>query len=406
MVKYTKIMKVLHVNTHLRGGAGKACVRLHQGLRNLGVDSKILTLDSNGNIPEVYSYVDAYKNPIIKWQKKLVAKTAFKRKRLRLLSYPTASDGFAFTDAPFDITRHPAYQEADIIHFHWVTDFLDYASFFKKNTKPIVWTAHDMTPFTGGYGYEKTFPFEAYKELTEHQFEAKKNWYDKQSISFVCPSKWMYEKAQQSELTKGCAIHHVPNALDTNTFKWIEQDEARQKLRLPFDNPIVLFVADSISSKRKGMELLLEAVRTLYVNDLMLVIAGRFWNPSGKMPAHRYVGEIETEEEMALLYNAADVFVIPSLEDNFPNTVIEALCCGTPVVGFDVGGIPEQVIDGVNGRLCSKLEGFPLKTTILDLLTNKEVPNRQTISKNARQAYALHVQAQRMKDIYQGGLDS
>jgi len=392
-------MKVLHINTHLRGGAAKACVRLHEGLLEIGVDSKVLVLENvKTDVPEVYSYVNFYKNPIQKARKKLAARLAGRRRRSKLMTYPKVSDGFYFTDSPFDITQNPLYQEADIIHLHWVNDFLDYPSFFTKNKKPLVWTMHDMSPFSGGNAFEKNFPFEAYEKLIRPQIELKKTWYKNQNMTIVTPSEWMSKKAAQSETLEGITIHPIPYCLNINKFKAVEKDEARTSLRLPYDSTIVLFVADSVSSERKGIDLFLEAMRTLYVNNLLLLVVGNSWEAPEKIPPHRYFGTVQSEEKMSLIYSAADVFVIPSREDNFPNTVLESLCCGTPVVGFEVGGIPEQIEHGKNGALCPVIDPFQLKTTILELL--KTDINREAISAEAQKKYANSIQAKRMKTLY------
>ena len=195
------------------------------------------------------------------------------------------------------------------------------------------------------------------------------------------------------------AVHHIPYGLNGEVFKYDEKDEARQRLRLPLGSCIVLFVADSISVKRKGIDILLEALRTLYVNNVLLVVVGRQWEAPDKMPPHRYLGEVKSEAEMSLLYSAADVFVMPSTEDNFPNTVLESLASGTPVAGFNIGGVSEQIEHGKNGVLCNKVEPFAFKNSIIELL-QQHTFDRTEISRNAHEKYALHVQAERMKAVY------
>jgi len=398
-------MKILHINTQLKGGAAKACLRLHEGLLREGVASKLLTLDeTKTEVPEVYSYVDFYSNSLVKATKKIAAKLARKRRQTKLFSFPSASDGFFLVNSPFNITANPLYKEADIIHLHWVNDFLDYPSFFKKNKKPIVWTTHDMTPFTGGYAFEKNFPFEAYEKLTRQQAEIKKQCYENQSITIISPSQWMKEKVAASDLANNFAIQRIPYGLDTEVFTLMNKEDARQKLRLPQDSRIVLFVADSVSVKRKGIDILLEAVRTLYVNNLLLVVVGRQWDVPEKIPPHRYFGEVKSESEMSLIYSAADVFVVPSTEDNFPNTVLESLACGTPVIGFDIGGVNEQIEHKKNGILCPKIEPLALKASILELFKKDEF-DRSKISKDAKEKYALKVQAERIKAVYNSILE-
>lgn len=397
-------MKVLHINTLLRGGAAKACLRLHTGLLRSGVDSKVLTLDDTPtDVPEVYPYSFFCKNKFSKISNQLKIKTVRWRRQLRLLGYPKAPYGFYLVNSPFDITTNPLYQEADIIHLHWVNDFLDYPSFFKKNDKKIVWTTHDISPVSGGQAFEKNFPFDEYQKLIDKQSAIKKELFNKQSITFVAPSKWMQNKISSSDVIPNISVRHIPNSLDTSVFQATSKEAACQQLRLPQDEKIILFVASNIDEQHKGMATFMEAVRTLYIKDLLLVIVGRFWEPPAKIPPYRYLGHIESEAEMSLIYSAADVYVTPAIEDNFPNTILESLACGTPVVALDTGGAPEQITHGVNGLLCQDTSPQALKNSMLDFFRHHQFDG-QKISTDARQKYDLSIQAQQMKMLYSSEL--
>jgi len=183
------------------------------------------------------------------------------------------------------------------------------------------------------------------------------------------------------------SVHHIPNSLDTSVFRLNAKEVACQQLRLPPDEKIILFVASNIDEQHKGMATFLEAVRTLYIKDLLLVIVGRFWEAPAKMPPYRYLGEVKSETEMSLIYSAADMYVTPAVEDNFPNTILESLACGTPVVAFDTGGAPEQIEHGVNGILCQNTSPQALKNTMLDFFRNYQFESVQMLIENMTLLY-------------------
>lgn len=424
-------MKILIVNTQDFGGAAKACIRLHKGLLEENLDSKLLLKYKSGKIPNSFSFeslssstktgtlLDRIKKRIKKdfmtliktyWGKE-VQQQKFLHKRnpqLELFTFPYSS---------FDITCTKEYQQADIINLHWVANFLDWSTFFQKNTKPIVWTLHDQNPFLGGEHYSERFcgideNGVAIPRVYE-DFEKEKNevltFFKKEKLKgisnlhIVSPSKWLLEESKKSETFHSYSHFHIPYGLDIEVFKPYNKDFCREVLRLPKNKIVLLFVADIVSSNRKGYIYLQKAIEELnskYQDEVVLCAIGADSRSDNQNENVFTLGELVDERMMAMAYSAADVFIIPSIEDNLPNTMIESVCCGTPVLGFNVGGIPDIVEDGKNGYLASKISVTELKNIIEKFLDNPSLFNRENISKEARNKYALSVQAQHYFALY------
>jgi glycosyltransferase involved in cell wall biosynthesis len=196
----------------------------------------------------------------------------------------------------------------------------------------------------------------------------------------------------------------IPYGLDTEVYRPYDKQTARRPLGIPEDAQVVLFVADSLEEKRKGLYQLLQAVNGLSaVKGLCLASLGRGLDlPVGSL-AMRNLGYVREDEKLALAYSAADVFVAPSLQDNFPNTILEAFACGTPVVTYDVGGCAEQVRDGVTGRLAKPGDPEQLREGIAGLLENAELRARmsEACRRTAVENYRLEIQATRYKELYE-----
>jgi len=172
----------------------------------------------------------------------------------------------------------------------------------------------------------------------------------------------------------------------------MDKRESRKHLGLPEDKDIVLFVSDSVNNKRKGFHLLEKAIIKANDSRIMLCSVGKNLNSS--LPEVHDFSEVHDEDKLALIYSAADVFVLPALEDNLPNVVIESLCCGTPVVGFNIGGMPDMIEDGVNGRLAKDISAEGLLASLNDVLNNGVSKTSGQISQHARSAYSQSHQAE------------
>ncbi|MBZ9787856.1 glycosyltransferase [Psychroflexus sp. CAK57W] len=419
-------MKVLLVNTYDRGGAASASLRLHTGLVQDGIDSKVLLKNKQKKTPQTYTLQPQIKKlttsqkiarklknilrtyGVLK-KKPIPAKVTFMKNREKGLEF------FSFPDADFDITSSQLYQEADIINLHWVADFLDFKSFFKKNTKPIVWTLHDMNPFTGGEHYEEEFlgmdksgyPLKrimsiAEKKISNENVKIKKQALDGvNNLTIVTPSVWLAEQARKSEVLNSMPIQCIPNGLDSEVFKPRDKNYSKSLLNIPENKKVILFVADSINNNRKGFVFLKQAFQQLQMDNVVLCAIGNKTEAFESIGDILELGPINDERLMSAAYSAADVFVIPSLMDNLPNTGLESLMCGTPVIGFPIGGIPDMIQDGENGLLAKEISVKALVESLNTFLNTVDNFDRKSIRDKAVAKYDMKIQANAYIDMFE-----
>jgi glycosyltransferase involved in cell wall biosynthesis len=275
----------------------------------------------------------------------------------------------------------------DIVHFHWMSGLLDY-SVLKEipANKPIVWTLHDMHPFTGGCHYSEGCM--NFKQTCSHcpllqsdSLLAKEELAFKISalkrlnnLQIITPSLWLKNLAEQSSAFKGRAIHHVPNIMPIDVFKQNNQIVSRIKLGLPASKKLLLFGADNITSLRKGGDILEKVANQIQdyfePGDIEVVFFG-----NGKLDipfkAH-HLGHIKDKVMLSYVYSAADVFIFPSREDNAPMSLVEAMLCGTPVVASDVGNARELIRHKCNGYLANSEDVMDFCEGIKWLFSNND----------------------------------
>lgn len=310
----------------------------------------------------------------------------------------------------------------DILNLHWVAGFFDYREFFRKLPArlPVVWTLHDMNPFTGGCHFDggcgkfaercgacpqlgSNDSKDLSAQVWKRKREAISSLKSAEGIHLVTPSRWLQEEVSKSTLMSKFRCTVIPNALDTEQFQPREQGAARKLLGIPADSAVILFLADWAGEKRKGFDLLVEALKP-FRNDarVFLLAAGRELPEHDLGPQLVTTGYLTGEKQLSWVYSAADVFVLPSLQDNLPNTALEALSCGVPVVGFDVGGIPEIVREGETGLLVPAKDVAGLRAAIASVVENKNV--RAGMSEAGRRyavaTYGLEIQARRYLELY------
>lgn len=322
------------------------------------------------------------------------------------------------------LTDHEWVSRADILHLHWVSDFLSPASLATLLAlgKPVVWTLHDFRAFTGGChfpagctGYERDcFPCPQLR--SDRLALPRRNLQDQQEIlsganlMLVTPSQWLAQCARQSIIFGKVREEVIPYGCDTTAYYPVAKSEARRALGITNDAFCIAFGAHYVSEKRKGAAELVTALRVFgerrRVNDRTVLLAfGRF-SESIQLPGIevRSLSYVRDETQLRTAYAAADVFVLPSLEDNLPNTMIEALACGTPVVAFAVGGIPDVIRDGVNGRLVATRDTTELANVLLELAADRQCCARMG-AEGARliaSEYTLGTQAARYARLYRG----
>ena len=396
-------MRILHVSTLDWGGAAHAAMRLHKGLLKQGVDSRFLSLyKNNPDIPQSFGYYDS--TFPTNWQRKAmdIGERAYNKiNSLKLRGRPSHFEVFTLSNQFSSLLRNPHYQAADIVNLHWVGRFMDYPGFFRHNTKPVVWTLHDMEPFTGGNHYEVEFPFSGYQDLIDRQERTKVAAMRNQRITVVGPSRWLAGRSQESRVLGHFPHLNIPYGMDTSVFGEIDPLQAKAAFGIPTDKPAFLFVAEVITNRRKGFHLLKEALELLAGTDIALCAVGKADDSLKAIPNFYHLGVIKDERQMAMAYAAADAFVIPSVEDNLPNTVLESLCVGTPVIGFPIGGVPDMVRHGENGLLASEVSAQALASSIRDFLAQQQLFDRHAILLDAHRRYDESVQASRYLELYQ-----
>lgn len=372
-------MNVLHINTFDVGGAAVAALRLHNGLLYSGVESAFLSLYKGQ--PENSSVIDynvflrtAYKARLFSSFKYRIQKVLFKK-----------VNGFNYPFSPYNVHEHPLIKEADIVHLHWVSGFVNLSTFvpaLKKLGKPIVWTLHDLNPITGGYHYFG--PDRVNLKLNAKFHEIKKNIFKSyDNIHLVSPSTWIYDLILESGFVGKKNTHQIRNGLNLKQFFPVKKAKAKTSLNIKPSKKVVLFLAADILDKRKGLSYFLKSIEFIRNKEgiqFICVGSGRFEVPLGINLS--FVGNVNDTLKLVNLYSAADIFVIPSIEDNLPNTIIESLGCGTPVVGFNTGGIPDLIKENYNGFLAQKGNEVDLAEKLNLLLDNSHL--LENFSKNAR----------------------
>ncbi len=420
-------MKILQISTYdISGGAARAAYRLQKGLREIGHDCRMLVKHKNTEDAYVYQISsDPAGEDILR---EFLLNGVIQEHYIRSHRTKMSNTFFSIPYPGFDITPLPALQETDIINLHWVAQYQSVSTLRKLCSleKPVVWTLHDQWAFTGGCHYGAGC--EKYRVdcskcpqlsgdlslLPEAVLKDKLSFFEGVALTFVTPSQWMGECLKKSRLFGDRRIEVIPNSLETDVFSPIPKEEARQILGLEKDTLTFLFGGEDANEKRKGFSELISAIeflttksefkRLLEIKKVCVLCFGR---PSEALNAIGIpvvsLGYLGSDLEIRDAYCAADVFVLPSLEDNLPNTVLEAMSCGTPVVGFDMGGMPDMVQDGTTGRLVPVGDTKQLGEALLSLLLDSNI--RKQMGGKCREKieaeYPLRVQALGYSELYE-----
>lgn len=395
-------MKVTHVSTSLNGGAGKAVIRLHEGLSNSAITSKVLSFNDYPSQPEVYNYTSLLSNKelFISEQKSLLFKV---QKSLNKAKISISSTYFSLPNTSFkNVPSFSIIKEADILHLHWVANFIDLKSFLRKTSQPIVWTLHDMNPFSAGYHYKPTeAEIRANQAILDKLERQKLSYYQGKNIQFVYTSKHMGKLLANSKIGKAFQSHHIPLGLDTNTFSPKDTNFCKSVLGIPSNKKVVLVVGDDLKVIRKGFKFIKDCIPNLKYpkEDLIFCVLGNcdLSNFPKDFPI-LHLGYFNDELLMSIAYSAADIFITTAIQEAFGQTTIEALCCGKPVIGFPVGIIPEAIVPKQNGLLCHTYTGKAL-AKCLDQALQIEW-NNGWIRENAIERYNLKSYAEAHANLY------
>jgi len=318
--------------------------------------------------------------------------------------------------------------DADVVNLHWVQGETLSIPDVVRIKKPIVWTLHDMWAFCGAEHYTDDYRWRdgytrANRPKNETGFDInrwvwnrkRRHW--KNSFDIVCPSRWLGNRAKESVLLGEWPTTIIPYPIDTDSWKPMSQPVAREGLHLPKGVPLLLFGAmGGKADPRKGFELMQQALRSLLANPraagmgIELVIFGQL-SPENQQdfgfPVH-YVGHLHDDLSLRALYSSTTVSIVPSLQDNLPNVGIEALSCGTPVVAFDTGGLPDIVDHRINGYLARAFDSEDLALGILWVL-ERSAPGAKALRTAARNSALAHFSpskvAERYEQVYQKARD-
>lgn len=359
-------MKVIHIQTHLPT-SGNVAYRLHKAFLENGIESSMLSKTSDRSGEENIYTLGGFVNKILdSIDQKITSK---------LLKIHKKYGSFSYHLFGHNIAKLPFVKNVDFIYLHWINgNFLSLKNIrqLSKLNKPIIIFMHDMWTITGGCHY--SFECDKYQtkctscqmfikpkenDLSTRIFEKKLKLYSElTNLYFVAPSKWLYNCIKLSALTNKKPVFHIPNVIEHRFFKPFDKKIAKQILNIDPDSTAICFGASSVDNPYKGWNYLVEALVKLKseIADRKITVLvfgnGNYDNLKSTLPFDiNFVGRLNDDYSTILLYNAADIFLLPSLADNLPTTVMESLSCGTPVVGFNIGGIPDMIDHEKNGYL-------------------------------------------------------
>ncbi len=417
-------MRVLIINTSEKtGGAAIAARRLMEALKNSGVQVQMLVRDRQTDAADVVELPPSWLNMWRFILERLVIWKANRFKRHNLFEVDIANTGI-------DVTELPEFKQADIIHLHWVNQGMLSLKQLRKITasgKPVVWTMHDMWPFTGICHYAddcaryetgcshcpKLYGKGRAHDLAWKVFRQKAQWMAESNIRFVACSRWLEGLARKSLLLQGKHVTNIPNAINTQLYHPQDKQAVRRKLGLPADRKLILFGSMKTTDKRKGVDYLIEACHLLLRDYPELesragvVLMGKQAEESAALlPFTCYNMDYVTDEHRLVdIYNAVDLYVTPSLQDNLPNTIVEAMACGIPCVGFNVGGIPQMIDHLHNGYVAEYRSASDLANGIHWVLSEPGNELSEEARRKALSSYSEQAVARQYINIYNQALE-
>lgn len=413
-------MRVLIVNTSENtGGAAVAANRLKEALNNNGIKAKMLVRDKESDDITVAQLNKSWHQKWdFLWERFVIyMRLHFKRDNLFLIDIANAGT---------DITKTREFKEADVIHLSWINQGMLSLKGIRKileSNKPVVWTMHDLWPASSichyarnCRNYEKQcgncplLPGNgSSNDLSARIWKKKRKILERNSILFVTCSRWLADKAKKSGLLSGQKVISIPNPIDSRAFTKENREEARLYAGLPEGKKLILFVSQRVTDKRKGMDYFITAINKMVEahpemkdNCGIAILGGKAEELADKLPLPSYpLGYVSEEKKIASIYNSVDLFVLPSLEDNLPNTIMEAMACGVPCVGFNTGGIPEMIDHLKNGYVAEYKSSDDLARGIHWVLSEAD---HQSLSneamKKVNQCYSQYAVAMKYIEAY------
>ena len=417
-------MKVLHLSTHdISGGAARAAYRLHKGLQEIGLDSRMLVQEKSSSDKTVIA-------PKIRLSQG-IAKTKLTFETLPLKLYRQRSQSTFFCQwLPDRIIPQVAQINPDIINLHWISAAFMQIESIAKLRQPLVWTLHDMWVFTGGCHVARDCQRYTQSCGSCPQLNSSNDWdlsrwvYKRKAkawnnsnlthLTLIAPSTWIAECAQSSSLFKNSRVEVIPHGLNTQKYRPISQSLAREILNLPQDKKLILFGAlEATSDRNKGFHLLQPALQKLsqsaWKDNTELVIFGASQpeNPPELGFKTHYLGHLYDDMSLAAVYSAADVMLVPSLQESFGQTASESLACGTPVVAFNATGLKDIVSHQKCGYLAKPYDVNDFAQGITWVLENTQRHEKLSFSarEKAEREFNLELQAKRYSRLFEEMID-
>jgi glycosyltransferase involved in cell wall biosynthesis len=410
-------LKPLLINTYdTLGGAAKAASRLLNGLNDIGITAKMIVQEQFSDDPHIISpYCSRYQKAFAPIRSVIDLQplyTLYPRRR---------RSAYSLNWLPERAVRAVNARSPDIVNLHWINAGFVRLGNLRKINAPIIWTIHDMWPFTGGCHYsgdcekfsrncgscpvlKSTRDF----DLSRIIWLRKRRAWKKLNMTIVSPSRWLAGKASKSSLFSRFPIEVIPNGLDTDRFRPIDPNAAREILGLPNDKTILLFGGiKPFDDPRKGFSILqpvLNRLKKSYQDHIQLAVFGTSCENRDINRAFKvfYLDYLFDEATLSMAYSAADVFLAPSLQDNLPNTVMESLSCGTPCVAFDVGGMVDLIQHKKNGYVARPFDQEDFTHGIVWVIENADRLERlsQYAREFARNKFNVRKQAERYHTLF------
>ncbi|SMO35385.1 Glycosyltransferase involved in cell wall bisynthesis [Saccharicrinis carchari] len=405
-------MKVLHINTHAHGGAFNGAYRLHCALLKNGVKSKMLVLDDSAvpstSLKEVYTYNEPFRKPNVlnRISTRMGWPVTAQQKRwntIKCLKGQYEIISFPFSD--YDITQSKEFQEADIINFHWFANFLDYQSFFKKCKKPIVITLRDLFSIQGIFHYNNDLVVNQKKfgevEDAMRLFKSKAISKRRSTITIVGISQWITEQSLVSNIHKHFEHKTISNCIDTNQYQLYDKKALKKEFNISENHTVFSFVSDGVLNNRKGVDILVDAIKKMENNEnITFLTVGRGQVP--QLPfniVHRHLGSLN-QYELNKVYSVSDAFIFPTKEEALGNVMLEAMACGTPVIGTLVGGLLDVIKPGLNGLFSKDVSAEGIKTAIKEFIEIKNTFDSQKIRSYIQENFSEDLIAKNYTKLY------
>lgn len=404
-------MKVVHISTIDTGGAGIAARRIHHALLDMGVDSSMLVrtkYTDDATVTQAVANLNLYnppKNHLLRKMDKVLRRRGHRltivERYERKLEQLDMLYGAAYTMpiSQYDLTKHPLVKDADIIHLHWIANFLDFPTFFPHINKPIIWTFHDENIAYGGfhYGDEANRLNEPFAEI-ETQFVKKKKdaLSDNLNIHMVALSKQMERFYHEHSIQPNYPVSIIHNGIIPDDFQILDREYCRKVLGIHADKTVICFCATDINDKYKGLDVLVKTIEQMNCPNIMLLCVGKGNIPKSSVDIIG-TGPIYNSRLLSIAYSASDLFAMPSYQEAFAQAPLEALTCGCPVVAFPCSGTEELIIPN-NGVRCSSFTVESLAAGIQKALATHY--NREAIRKDVIERFNIGKIAEQYIELY------